>query len=321
MKKIFFLLTILMLANSCQTEFNSIDQAKNEVNNKGLKNGRWVEYIIAFDQISGEVKLSNDTIDNKNYVGYRLIEYEDGYPKGRIRAFVKSNEIKFNYLVSLNEPARLDKFPDENYIDTLYFENKNMKEKIFYYHDSTYIERDSIDSSGKLLKKECLIYPKKTPPVIRQLLDEIDWKFAIEHTPYNKDFSQLSESEIKSMSLESYTVITYFPEGRIDTTISKNMTLEVVNNLIGMKKIVSKAKARIYGKSKNCKCCGKRFYKRKGWRFDDGRAKQFTKLDGESEKLTQLFWKKTGANRLFGAYGSAYRFCSMKCASQCGPYD
>lgn len=312
MRKNFYTIFFLALLISCQKEFNFPEQAENEVTKKGLKDGRWVEYILSDrDIISGEIELSNDTIDNKNYIGYRLIEYEDGYPKGEIREFYKS-DAKCTYFATFNEPARLDKFPKENYIDTIYFENQNFKRKSFYYVDSLYLENHFLNSNGQLSKKNLTILYRKIPSERQKLLNEIDWKFIEKKMP--NEFNEFNNLPKIALFYKNQIEITYFSEGKIDTTMSSLSSLD--EYLLNIKNEISILKSKSFGKLKNCKCCGKSYYQKTGWQFYEGRAEKYQNLGDSVEKL----WAQT-LGTVFGTMESYYIYCSMKCASQCGPYE
>lgn len=74
------------------------------------------------------------------------------------------------------------------------------------------------------------------------------------------------------------------------------------NNTKNSNNTISKAKD--YNRS--CNCCSKRYNTKSGWEFVNGRAKNFSTWFGISK---------------FREDPKYYVYCSMKCASQCGPYE
>jgi len=71
-------LTALFLV-SCTSDFNSIEQAKNEFNKQGFRDGRWVQFL----------NEQWEHVENKSegYKFYVLSEFKDGKLKGSSRAF------------------------------------------------------------------------------------------------------------------------------------------------------------------------------------------------------------------------------------------
>lgn len=73
---------IVLLLFSCQPAFTNKDQAKNEVNKKGFRDGRWVDF---FDESENYVQ------DSTSYAFYVLSEYDEGRPINEFRVFNKKN--------------------------------------------------------------------------------------------------------------------------------------------------------------------------------------------------------------------------------------
>lgn len=65
------LLFVLFLV-SCNSDFKNINQAKNEVNPQGYRNGNWVDF---FDSSSNPL-----TDTTSGYSSYRLTTFENGIP-------------------------------------------------------------------------------------------------------------------------------------------------------------------------------------------------------------------------------------------------
>lgn len=98
MKQFIFGLLISISFFSCSSEFNKIEQAKNEVTKDGYRDGRWVDFydssgIVVDDKTNGykfyllseyvEGKLIGETrlYNNKGVLVQRCIPYEDLNPK------------------------------------------------------------------------------------------------------------------------------------------------------------------------------------------------------------------------------------------------
>lgn len=324
MKKYFSVIALVSLLISCQKEFNSPEQANNEVTSKGLKDGRWVEYILGMDFLTGKLQLSNDTIDKK-HIGYRLIEYDKGFPVGEVKDFRQSGA-KGIYKISINEPARLDNFPQEKYLDTIIFSDKNSKTFFLYYKDSLYLEIRNYDTlSKKTLQKNISVYYKNIPSERQKLIDEIDLEFL---KKYNSELWDFFKKPGISFNFKRSFDILYLDSGKIDTIKNNNsFTKNIDKSLLDLKNEISIAKSKIYGKLVKCNCCNNQFHEKKGWQFINGRAVEnssgYYSSDPEQmrkqDQLQHAVDKLSNFLRLLGA--KEFYYCSMKCAAQCGPYE
>ena len=67
--KYLYLITIVLIFGSCDSEFTDRSQAKNEVNKKGFRVGKWVDYLDEYGTI---------VIDTNKYTSYLMSEYKEG---------------------------------------------------------------------------------------------------------------------------------------------------------------------------------------------------------------------------------------------------
>jgi hypothetical protein len=79
MKNIILSILISFSFCSCTSEFNSLEQAKNEVNTEGYRDGRWVDY---YDSSGGLVEVLS-----KGYKTYSLGEFKNGDLIGDLKIF------------------------------------------------------------------------------------------------------------------------------------------------------------------------------------------------------------------------------------------
>jgi len=80
-KNLFIRIFSLAFILSCNTEFSSINQAKNEVNKKGLREGRWVDFLSVDNGVLPDTTLGYDF--------YFLTEFDNGKIVGDIHVYDK----------------------------------------------------------------------------------------------------------------------------------------------------------------------------------------------------------------------------------------
>ena len=128
---------LILFVVGCTSEFTSIDQAKNEVNKQGYREGRWVDY---FDSLG---LLVSDK--SKGYSNYCLSEYENGIHIGNTKLYGSKGDL-LRELTHFQDRERLKKNSDpltsinssnefdiEGKLTSTNFYNQN-KEKIRYMH-------------------------------------------------------------------------------------------------------------------------------------------------------------------------------------------
>lgn len=98
---------LIAAAISCSTEFTSIDQATNEVNKNGFREGRWVDF---YDLNKGVI-----TDTSKGYDYFMLTEYSKGRILGEMQLF-NSIKVKVQQLLPISSENTLfekniDKIP------------------------------------------------------------------------------------------------------------------------------------------------------------------------------------------------------------------
>ena len=98
MKNIILSILISFSFCSCTSEFNSLEQAKNEVNTEGYRDGRWVDY---YDSSGGLVEVLS-----KGY-NYPLVFYKNIFNQTKGYKIENINDIELlnfkGYLLILNE--------------------------------------------------------------------------------------------------------------------------------------------------------------------------------------------------------------------------
>lgn len=302
-----------MLIVSCEKEFNTPQQAKNEVSKEGLKDGRWVEYILA-----EEKGFVNDTLGDDEIVGYRLIDYKLGFPKSKVKEFYYNGAKKL-YNISLNEPARLDRFPIEKFLDTVLYESKNFKKVLFYNDDSVYIESQRFDSiNGSIIEKQIRLLENEIPKERQEVIDKIQWKYLSSNE--KEVFELLEKSDI--LRARYWNIIKYDAQDKIDTLtyedyLSNKLQMEFKTDdfLRSLEELSVKQKNKKRGRTYRCKCCGKSYNDKYGWVYRSGSVSQ-----PANDILYQMVKKKL-QNAGFNGNGRQSSFCSKRCAIYCGPYN
>jgi|GEM_PF-2225364 len=143
MKKVGVFLLGMILIQACSTEFTSIEQAKNELNDNGLKTGYWVEY---FSPESGSSNFyKGDTTGT-----YALITYENGFAQGTVSEYRQGDSsLLYKYKIVASQPTGANDFLKKDYYDTIYTFNRsgNLIQKACFDNGSFYqfINTDSIE--------------------------------------------------------------------------------------------------------------------------------------------------------------------------------
>jgi hypothetical protein len=100
-------LIVLILLHGCTTEFTSIEQARNEVNRQGYRNGRWVDY---FDK-NGEIVPNV----SQGYVHYMLSEFKDGLFVNEARIYNSTGTLYKTCTPFPEDNIAIDKYPAEKF--------------------------------------------------------------------------------------------------------------------------------------------------------------------------------------------------------------
>lgn len=117
-----YLLLIVLCLFGCDSEFSSKEQAKNEINSEGYRQGRWIDYLDADE---------NKTLYIDEAMYYLLSEFSNGSPTGGYRLYNLHNEILRSGSFE-NDAILFDKFNLPNISvkgTTIYFENGKMVRK------------------------------------------------------------------------------------------------------------------------------------------------------------------------------------------------
>jgi hypothetical protein len=129
---------------SCQSEFNSIEQAKNEVNKQGYREGRWVDFY------DNSLEMVNDV--SKGYEMYSLSEFKDGKMLGSFKLFNLNGKIQSEFFPFDDDVSKFEK-------NSLLYDS--IFKKIHNYDENGKIHKVYIFNKEGLLISE-LLYGKET---------------------------------------------------------------------------------------------------------------------------------------------------------------
>lgn len=132
------------------------------------------------------------------------------------------------------------------------------------------------------------------------ILIKTEEQIKLEKIEKDKQLALLVENDKKSKTID---------DAKVSNASSLNNNIKKSNNTI------TKAKDSF----RKCKCCSKKYNAKNGWIFSHNKTWQYSEYDllikGNFE---QLIASSLGLE--YDKY-EKFKFCSMKCASQCGPYD
>lgn len=247
------LLTLIVLAG-CK-EFNHPDQAKNEVNSKGIKIGRWIEFIDSANNVENEF--------SPEFKRYRLIEYDAGYPIGDVKEYHQNDSSLYcKYKVVVDAPNTLIKNNVEKAIDTIYYYDRSgfvSKKKIT---NKKFILVDTIYTEGEQSIETSYYLNLTINSRAKAMLDSIDQKFLdakelsslkslSSFRMFDIDSFILRVDSIKSIDLGTGIKQTHPPHGS-DSLITESIQ--------GIRKLITISESNksnpLYAEG-NCSWCGK----------------------------------------------------------------
>jgi hypothetical protein len=297
MKNIFTLLVIVSsFICGCSSEFNTKEQASNEVNENGFREGRWVDFL------SDYFEYVTDT--SKGYKFYLLSEFQDGRLVGESKLFNKNGVLiqlrkafdedssKFKKLlvvnfdkknITISEPFNSEKITHFNENGQITIENRYNKNN-FLIEELTY--STSGNNIGTMVMKETMLYDSafvlnKVEGVLYND-GEVSKNYTINlYNPSNylkttDEFRKLFENrlaeeanklDIPDSIIIRKALLPTYPYQIISVTCN-NKTLEVFNLLQSEVNKFAQKRSGQSVKSVICKYCGKSFDKSQGYVFN-----------------------------------------------------
>jgi hypothetical protein len=122
---------LIIALGSCNSDFNSIEQAKNEVNKQGYREGRWVDYLDSAENFV--------TDKSKGYSMYFLSEFKDGELVNNIKFYKSNGDFFMEGIPYEGENIKIEK--------TL--KNKILFKKLLFYNSDGTIQSDKIYNSKR----------------------------------------------------------------------------------------------------------------------------------------------------------------------------
>ena len=233
MKHLLLYLLFSVLIISCTQTYMSKNQAKNEVNKKGFRDGRWVDY---FDE-----HLARLT-DTSNYMSYTLSEYVDGKPINSYRTFSKNDSL-------IEEGSFLS---DSTYYDknTIPFRFKGVSK---YYSSGRIIKEDFFDERGFCIKEinlfkngdsivKYLTYFKEFSPksiLLKSKVLNLKFNFSEDSSvknptklfldQYHKMYSNLKKENTSKIEFENFCNKEYFDIANWEYSMQHLNSIEKLN--------------------------------------------------------------------------------------------
>lgn len=187
---------MIFLFGGCLKPFDTKEQAKNEVNKKGYRVGRWVDYLD-----STGVK----TKDEVNYKSYILSEYKDGRPLGFFREF-NSNDVLISngsfktegILCDMNTLPQLyvgcREFYDDNQNELkingkeYYSPDGELEKEIFYKHNQNTTDSISIkyEYFGESKETDSALTNRSIKEIMFYKNDTLDYKLTFDEKPWTE---------------------------------------------------------------------------------------------------------------------------------------
>jgi hypothetical protein len=352
--KINFTLLILVISSiiGCNSEFNSIEQARNEVNKNGYREGRWVDFLDRTEDLRNEFII--DT--TKGYDWYYLTEFQDGRIVGEVKKYLKNGT-----LVSVGTPYQEDTLkytasltmfnPFFTETTKSYNENGQVTKSVKLSNDpskpepgkKTVIEENwystSGNKTGSLIKSEtstwaCPVDGKITLPSLSKVEGVIFNENGVEikyHIDFyssdiktNEDFRQIFEKKLAQESEkmgipDSFLIkkdnISQYPYS-IETITYNNRTLKV-RDLIRSEaeKYIKKINAQNRSLV-SCKYCGRNFDKSNGFVFNINvtidHATSYSHYDMVTSSMNTMGVSANFLNKFSNYY------CSQRCCNLSG---
>ena len=212
-----------MLMQSCESKFDSIEQAKNEVNKQGYRDGRWVTFIDA------EGKQTENK--SSDYSSYMLYEFKDGVLIGEAKLYSKAGKL-------------LQTFTPFDEDSTLYEKTHNYSFK--------FKSRTLFDSTEKIWCTEQFNLDM-SPLVIKEYYTEGEFEGKVKsmiNNVYQKSIkTQASTTIYDGDKIKNKFLVEYLNNSIIDfnnknsslmKSIEENLNKEVKNNILLKNIIFSK---------------------------------------------------------------------------------
>lgn len=332
-----FIIVITSFIMSCSSEFTSMEQAKNEVNKHGYREGRWVDFI----NDNGE--YINDT--TKEYSFYSLTEFQDGRFIGESKLFKKngklwlilkpfqddsvkhekslSNGLKYEYKIFYNENGDIESSIKKNKkdftIEVLQYSTKGVNSGKL-----TKSEKNSIDSTNTFLTVEGIIYNEN---------GEVENTYYIKFSGgsnYSKttpDFRKIFEKKllneakskgipdsllIRNIDIESAPYQIKYMVYNKDTLFVSELFKSEVNKYLQNKQKTSSSLV-------SCDYCGKTFDKKNGYVFNINVTIDHASSYSHYKMISQIT-SAMGASQDYTNYINKFSkyYCSQRCCNLTG---
>lgn len=344
MKKILIISFIIFGVYSCSSEFNNIEQARNEVNKEGYRDGRWVDYYdstgsIVEDKTNGykfyvlseyeEGKLIGETksFDNKGTLLQRCIPYEDLNPKFEKKL---SQSIKYMKMTWYDSKGNIER-------ESVYNKNGDVVNEKGYVRIK---DKDLMVSSKKIIYYEkgkskieegFLILP---PNINKKHFYHIEYKKESDYSSVSKleSVKKSVKEKILDMSRDNDILFSLaysdnFIESnpyRIDHISVDSDTIqigEIITHSINQYKSSKTSEGNGgTGEMVRCYYCNNTFSKQNGYvyGYEIGCIKKYSTAMFEISVAKSVGYPQSKLNILYRAYNNGHFLCSRRCSDYSG---
>jgi hypothetical protein len=346
MKNLLLLFTFLLII-SCNSEFKDRSQAKNEVNKKGLRDGRWVDF---FDDDNNKIS------DTTNFTSYLLSEYEEGKPINAFKKYFKNGLIKEEgRFLSDSITYGINSLPDKflnNYIN--YSEDGRIQEiKLFnelgnilenqynFKKDTLRLVYKYFPTKQNKFEKITLTSANKDAKIIFQYSDT-SWYDDENNLPNEfHDFVSNFYKKNLSENMTSEEIVKATSKILLNIYLNKQTTFYCNSMFSGEDKVTDVKQLNLIfyktwksnksstasnggsgssGDVKSCSYCGRNFYKNQGYVVGPsiGCAKNYSSAMNAIAFASKAGYSKSNLRQLMADYELGQYYCSRKCVNESG---
>ena len=345
MKNILIILVLLIIGCDSNTPFTDIKQAKNEVNKKGFRDGKWVVFLDKNHEI---------TLDTSTYEFYLLSTYDNGIPIGSFKKFYKGGVIRadgkflndsnkfdqhsipqkfYGKIVKYDPNGKINQITECNnrgdvVIQTIYINNDSIVIQNEYYQDNYNLKKSNLIcnaekflinffySHDKLTDDSIVVksgYPKYKKSIrdVTKIKEESEIKYLFLQEIYSRETALYGFLYLDSITL-------FDDKGNLlaNSDFGKAKKLDLLNS-----NQTSEGGSQITNSgSKTCTYCGRKFNKNNGYVIgvEILCATTYSHAALTVKVARAMKYDSQTVKRMEWGYQKGRPYCSQKCVFQSG---